>query len=124
MSAEIRKGGFPLAGEPPFDSDHPAELVRHHMMSPVPPLVDKVASDCPPGFMTFVHRCLEKTVESRFKDGTEALASFWQLELDDEGPIVFQMAEVDPSYERRDPTIALSDDDLMFDEVPMHLAGN
>lgn len=110
-----------LAGEPPFDAAHPAELVRQHMMSPVPPLVDKASTDCPPGLMTFVHRCLAKTVERRFKTGSEALAAFWQLELNDEGPLNFQPTEVDPSFEQRDPTIALSDEDLIFEAVPTHL---
>jgi serine/threonine protein kinase len=113
-----------LAGCAPFEARDAFEMVRQHIQEPVPPLADKVGSDVPPELIAFVHRCLAKAPADRFADGNDALAGFWKLELDDEGPIWFTKPGGEPAdagvegAASPNVTIALSDSDLDFEEIP------
>lgn len=112
-----------LCGHTPFEASNAFDMVRQHIQDPVPPLLGQVDADVPVGLIEFVHRCLAKAPEDRFATGNDALAAFWQLDLDDEGPIWFTKPDTgspEPTEgaDSLNVTIALSDDDLVFEEIP------
>jgi eukaryotic-like serine/threonine-protein kinase len=74
-----------LAGQPPFSSASPRELLNLHCTAPVPPLPDHVRRGLPKGVERLVFALLEKRAEDRPASAdavVEALEPFAASELD------------------------------------------
>ncbi len=74
-----------LAGQPPFTSASPRELLNLHCTEPAPPLPDEVRRGLPKGVERLVFQLLEKRAEDRPDSAdavVEALEPFAAAELD------------------------------------------
>jgi serine/threonine-protein kinase len=74
-----------LAGQPPFSSASPRELLNLHCTAPVPPLPDHVRRGLPKGVERLVFQLLEKRADDRPASAdaiVEALEPFAASELD------------------------------------------
>lgn len=76
-----------LAGATPFNGATPLDTLKLHLSEPVPPLVCRPGLHCPSELEAFIGRCLDKDPKTRFRDGGQALAAYWMLDLPDEGTI-------------------------------------
>lgn len=61
-----------LCGVPPFDHDDPTEVVRRHVMEPVPRL-ETLHGELPDDLYALVHACLEKEPDQRPQDAQALL---------------------------------------------------
>ena len=64
-----------LAGQPPFHSDSPRELLNLQCTAPPPPLPDEVRSHLPRGVERILHRMLEKAPADRPTSAAEVTAA-------------------------------------------------
>jgi hypothetical protein len=62
-----------LTGSPPFDDDHPKAILKAHLESPIPSIIDKVAS-LPKKLDELVHSMLSKNPEWRHGTMEEVIA--------------------------------------------------
>ena len=92
-----------LSGDPPFEADRRADLLRAHMVSPVPdPAAMRPGLKMTRELQALLLRALAKEPAERFQNATEMLEA---LDALPDPPAVLETAQSEPTHSSRAPTL-------------------